>query len=113
MRKIMTKKINIPHGLSDETAKFYWEVVESFELESHHLRLLTIACESWDRREQAREALRTEGLTVRDVKGIVKTHPAVAIERDSTTIFIKALRELNLDIPASGKQLPDLRHYRA
>jgi hypothetical protein len=35
--------------LSTEIAAWWRDVVATYELESHHLRLLQLACEAWDR----------------------------------------------------------------
>jgi phage terminase small subunit len=66
-------------------------------LEPHHVRLLTLACEAWDRCQQARELLATEGLTFEDRFGQPRARPEVSIERDSRIGFARLVRELALD----------------
>jgi phage terminase small subunit len=56
---------------------------------------------------QARSTILKEGLTVQG-RDAVKTHPAIAIERDSRTAFERALRELGLDAPAEPPRPPQL-----
>lgn len=68
-----------------------------YELEPQHLRLLRLACEAWDRAEQARKVLRRRGLTYRDRFDQPRARPEVAIERDSRMAFARLLRELDLD----------------
>lgn len=68
-----------------------------FELESYHLRLLTLAAEAWDRCVQARETLHTEGTYYRNASDEPRPHPAVAVERDSRVAFARMIRELGLD----------------
>jgi hypothetical protein len=73
-------------------------VVADFELEAHHLRVLTLAAESWDRCQQAREAIDQNGITFEDKHGQPRARPEVAIERDSRIAFARLLRELCLDV---------------
>ena len=55
-----------PKHLRPDTAAWFTSVVADYDFESHHLKLLIKACESWDRSEQAREALATHGMTYAD-----------------------------------------------
>ncbi len=87
-----------PEYLSKESREWWSWVVSEFELEQHHLKLLTAACESWDRTQQARRRLKKFGLTYHDRFGKPKARPEVAIERDSKIVFARLLRELSLDI---------------
>lgn len=95
-------------------SKGFWRTVtKGWELEQHHVRLLQIACESWDRALEAREAVTRDGLTFSDRHGNVKAHPGVAIEVQSRKQFIAALREIGLDAKGpDSPRAPDLPHYR-
>ena len=86
----------------------------AYELESHHLRLLTLAGESWDRCVAAREAIAELGLTYNDRYGCPHARPEVAVERDSRLAFARLLRELDLDIspPAPASRPPGIRSNR-
>ena len=76
----------------------WWEAVAGdWVLEEHHLRLLTLAGEAWDRTVQAREALAESGITYTDRFNTPKARPEIAIERDSRLAFSRLLRELCLD----------------
>jgi P27 family predicted phage terminase small subunit len=105
-----------PGHLRPETGRWYRAVIENWELQDHHARLLLIACEAWDRGLQAREALDQEGLTYLDRFNAPHAHPAVKIERDSRITFARMVRELDLDIepppPSSGRRPPTLRSNR-
>jgi phage terminase small subunit len=57
-----------------------------------------LAAESWDRCQQARQAIQKHGLTFDDRFGTPKARPEVAIERDSRLAFARLLRELALDV---------------
>ena len=86
-----------PDHLRKDTAEWWRSVVRNYFLESHHLRLLTLAAESWDRYQQAREQIEKDGILQTDRFGVSHAHPAVAIERDSRLGFARLLRELDLD----------------
>ena len=93
-----------PAHLRPTTARWWCSVVADFELEAHHLRLLTLACQAWDRGEQAREVIAKEGLTFKDFRGQPKARPEVAIERDSRLSFARLVRELGLDLGEDPSQ---------
>jgi P27 family predicted phage terminase small subunit len=80
------------------SARQWWEsTVERYELEEHHVRLLQLCCEAWDRGQAAREQLEAEGLTVSGREGGIRPHPCVAIERDARLAVARLVRELDLD----------------
>jgi P27 family predicted phage terminase small subunit len=87
-----------PAHLSPSARQWWTTTVETYILQEHHLRILQLACEAWDRSQQARERLDREGLTVPGAEGGIKTHPAVAIERDSRLAVARLVRELDLDV---------------
>ena len=87
-----------PKHLS-KAAKIWWKsVVNQYELQSHHLKLLTLAAESWDRCVEARNGIAEHGLTFTDRHGCRKPSPEVAIERDSRIAFARLVRELGIDV---------------
>jgi P27 family predicted phage terminase small subunit len=94
-----------PSHLSQSAAAWWAAVVERYALEEHHLRLLQLVCEAWDRCQSARRLLDEEGLTVVGSQG-PKPHPAVVIERDSRLAVARLLRELDLDVePPRGERI--------
>jgi len=97
-----------PEHLSEEAVAWWARINTDYTLSSHHLKLLQVACESWDRAQQARRTIDLEGLTVPSDKG-VKTHPAIAIERDMRTLFARVVRELQLDTVEAPQQPPPKR----
>lgn len=96
-----------PVHLRPETAAWWRTVLEDFDLEEHHLRLLRLACECWDRGQEAREALAQHGTTYTDRFGQPRARPEVAIERDARISFARLIRELALDV--DGPADPDAR----
>ncbi len=92
-----------PRHLRPATRRWFAAVVDEFELEPHHIRLLTLACEAWDRGQQAREVIDADGMTFSDRFGQPKARPEVAIERESRIGFARLLRELALDVDAPAE----------
>jgi phage terminase small subunit len=100
-----------PAHLRPATARWWIAVQKDFDLEPHHVRLLTLAATAWDRADSAREVIQTEGAVFRDRFDQPKARPEVAIERDATIAFARLLRELDLDLdpPAAPGRPPVLR----
>jgi phage terminase small subunit len=86
-----------PPHLTASAAQWWRTVLDRFVLEEHHLRLLQLACEAWDRGQKARAQIDAEGLTVAGREG-VKPHPCIAIERDARLAVARLVRELDLDV---------------
>ena len=106
----------VPAHLKRATAAWFRGVLEEYELQPHHVRLLELAGEAWDRCQQAREALAEHGLVFTDRFGAPHSRPEVAVERDARIAFARLLRELDLDLeppaPPSGRRPPSLRSNR-
>jgi P27 family predicted phage terminase small subunit len=86
-----------PQHLREQTRKWWAAIVDEYELESHHLRLLSLACAAWDRASAAREVIDADGAVYQDRFGQPKARPEVAIERNSMIAFARLMRELSLD----------------
>jgi P27 family predicted phage terminase small subunit len=96
-----------PKHLRAATSAWWSEILAEFDLDSHHVRLLTKACESWDRSEQAREGLLKHGLTFEDRFGSPHERPEIAIERDSRLAFARLIREIGLDVSTPTDTRPN------
>ena len=59
-----------------------------YDLEPHHMRLLTLAAEAFDAAQEAREVLVGEGKVYVDRFGQPKPRPEVSIQRDSAISFV-------------------------
>lgn len=102
-----------PKHLRPATRKWLRSVLEEYSLEPHHLRLLTLAAEAWDRGQQAREVVDADGMTYLDRFGCPKARPEIAIERDARIGFARLVRELGLDVepPAETPRFARTRDY--
>jgi|SRR6516162_286746 P27 family predicted phage terminase small subunit len=79
-------------------AREWWETtINRYELQPHHLKLLELCLQAWDRWEQAREQIERDGLTVPGREGGMRPHPCVGIERDARLAVARLVRELDLD----------------
>ncbi len=103
--------MNAPKYLKAQTREWWLYVFNTYELESHHIKLLTLAGEAWDRCQEARKAIAKHGLTFTDKFGQVKVRPEVAIERDNKIIFARLIRELNLDTENPEDSRPPALKY--
>lgn len=95
-----------PDHLSDEMKRWWRLVTRRYALQSQHYQILQVACESWDRLQQARVVLAKDGITVTTRHGEKRVHPCVPIERDAKTSFLPATRELALadsDVPGESR----------
>ena len=103
-----------PAHLSESTREWFLSVIATYELEPHHLRLLTLAAESWDRCAQARQVIDEQGLTYLDRFDALRARPECAIERDNRLAFVRIVRELDLDIeaPKESSSAPQLHSVR-
>ena len=110
----MSQKQQPPRHLQPATKRWWRHVTETWELEAHHTRLLTLAAEAWDRGQQAREQIARDGLTTSTRDGGVKLSPLVRIENECRLAFARLLRELDLDVapPAEAKRPPSLHSIR-
>ncbi len=91
----MTKQ-RVPTHLSSEAKIWFESCTRSYDLEPHHVKLLTLACESWDRAVEARERIAADGAYFTNRFGEPRVHPAINIERDCRISFARLVRELGL-----------------
>jgi phage terminase small subunit len=87
-----------PSHLQPETKVWWTSIVTEYELERYQLHILQAAGEAWDLYQQARGELAQHGLTFVDDKGMIRARPEAAIARDARTSFLRAVRELKLNV---------------
>jgi len=109
LRRPAIRAPEAPKHLRPDTASWWASVTVDYVLEPHHVRLLTLAGEAWDRCHEARQELEKHGLTYKDRFGQPHQRPEVAIERDSRIGFARLVRELNLDLDPPDESRPPRR----
>jgi hypothetical protein len=108
----MSKAPKAPSELGQSGRNFWKKIISEYELDSHHIELLTLAGKCLDRIESAREILDMEGVITRDRFGCPKPHPATAVELQNKTIFSRLIRELGLDVSTPDSRPPRLGGQR-
>lgn len=86
-----------PRHLSKQMRSWVLSVLDRYEIEPQHFKILVLAAEAWDRCENARAVLSKQGVSYRDRFGAPRARPEVAVERDSRIAFVRCLRELALE----------------
>jgi phage terminase small subunit len=94
----MKSGVRAPKHLRAETKSFWLSIARDYELEEHHLKLLTGACEALDRATEAREAINKASAYFTNRHGEIKPHPGLSVERDSRSLFARLIRELSLTV---------------
>jgi len=96
-------KVKVPEHLRPASKAWFRQVMRNYELEPHHIRLLTLACEAFERAEDAQKTLGKEGLIYLDRFGSPHPRPEVKIKEQAEIIFARLLRDLALDVePPKG-----------
>ena len=99
-------------GLSAGTRAWKSEMLKAWEFESHELRLLQLACECWDRANDAQNAIDREGLTYVDRFGSPHPRPEVKILENAVSQFASIVKQLNLVVEGERRppgRPPDVR----
>lgn len=106
----MTTPTKAPRHLSAAGRKLYLSITADYQLEAHHLAILTKALEALGRADQAREEIATGPLLVTSRLGEQRPHPLLAVERDARAQFGTLMKQLGLDI--EGPPAPSTRNRR-
>jgi P27 family predicted phage terminase small subunit len=101
-----------PKHLKPATRRFFEAICTEFVMEEHESRILQLACEAWDRRQQAIEDIAENGITFVNKYGERKSNPAVNIEQTSRLQFARLMRQLNLSEEPPEDRPPALKYGR-
>src|SRR5262245_2723239 len=108
-KRIRNDANRAPRHLKAESRRFYEQIVNDYILENHHRTLLRLACEAFDRSQEARRVLAEEGLVIDHPKLGKRPHPCISVERDSRLAVARLLRELNLSEELDDPRPPGLK----
>ena len=101
-----------PKHLKAATRAWFDQICREYELESQHLKILQIAAESWGSYEEARDSIAQNGMTFVNKKhGDIKPRPEISIMQNSRIAFLRAMRELNLDVAPPDSPRPSPLKY--
>lgn len=96
-----------PKHLRPETQAWWNSIYSRYELDEHHLQILTLAGEELDAAARAQEALTAAGSDYVESKdGRPMPHPALKVKRDAVVVFARLMRELGLKGPESTEPKP-------
>ena len=90
---MMTPTHKAPKHLRAATRKWFESVVSDYDLEPHHVRLLQLAAEAWDRCQEAREAIKEYGMTFENKYSETKIRLEAVVEKDSRIAFARLVRK--------------------
>lgn len=90
----------LPAHLSTEAKAIWREVIAR---NPHSTALLKVACEAYDRLQQARREVGKDGLTLVTPAGLQYEHPALKIEKEARSGFLQAWRILARDMKSPEK----------
>lgn len=86
-----------PEHLSPDSKRTWRRVAKEYELPADALMLLEAALTQWDRAAEARRLIEKEGIILAG-----KRHPATDVEKQAASLFLRAWRQLGLDIVPPG-----------
>ena len=93
-----------PRHLSLPMRTWVASIVDRYEIEPQHLKVLVLAAEAWDRCQEARAVISKKGISYLDRFNAPRARPEVAVERDSRIAFVRCLAALSLENEAPGDE---------
>jgi phage terminase small subunit len=106
LTRVTDKNSAAPKHLSKESADFFRKTIASYELDDHHVLLLTKAMEAQDLAEKCRKILDKEGLCYTDRFGAPRARPETKILNDSRNAVKNIFRELGFDLADDNSSRP-------
>ena len=95
---------NLTDQLSKRSRKFFTKILNAYELDDHHLEILSQACHCLDRIYQARLQIEKDGDYILDRFKNIKPYLGLKALAQEKITMARLLRELNLDIePGTGE----------
>lgn len=96
-----------PGHLRPETQAWWQAIYDKYDLDDHHLQMLTLAGEELDAAARAQADLDAAGSDyVQSKGGRLMPHPAVKARRDAKITFARLMRELGLKAPEPDAPKP-------
>jgi len=86
-----------PVHLSLEARRHWNRITAAYEITADSAMILETGLANWDMAQEARELLRREGMVVDG-----KRHPAIEIVKQGNATFLRAFRELGLNLAPPG-----------
>jgi P27 family predicted phage terminase small subunit len=86
-----------PEHLKEEGRKIWRKIAGESELDEPSALILQTLCEQYERMNEARELIKSDGLIVKDRFGQQKQHPAYANELSAAAAMMRAWRLLGYD----------------
>src|SRR5262245_58210401 len=93
-----------PGHLSKKAKALWKKLNEEFELEADAVSILLVALENLDLADLAREQLAREGITVDG-----RRNAAADVLKTCHSLYLRAMRQLALDVVAGGQQAGKVR----
>lgn len=87
----------VPKHLSREAKRHWARLVKDYELSPDALLILQVGLENWDQAQAARALIREQGLIVNG-----RRHPAAELQKNGDALFMRAMRELGLNLSEPG-----------
>jgi phage terminase small subunit len=88
--------------VSAESRRWARRILSEYELSTAHVRILFLACVHWDHAQEARADIANRGALVVTGTGSPIRNPATLVLKDASLAFMRACRELNLDVGDPG-----------
>ena len=100
-------KKRAPKGLKASGRAFWRKVRDEYVFtDAHDLARLLMAAKCLDDLQTAEEQVEQDGHFVKNRYGNIIEHPAVKSIKDFRLLFVKIVRELNLDVEAAKDARP-------
>lgn len=87
-----------PDDLGPEASRFWDDVVRDYTLADFQLAILETACHAKHMESECLRILAAEGFTVETGAGMIRARPEATILRDARAAFLRACKDLNLEI---------------